>query len=939
MKKAIRILSITVFVVLALLIILPFAFQSKLKQMALDQANAQLNAKVGFEKVSLSLLRSFPDFSFRIQGVTIDGVGAFADERLLEIGSLDLTLDLMSVIKGEQIEMERFGLINTRINVIVNEEGLANYDIVKPSTTTDTVQAAEATSTEAAFSLTLKSYEIDNLNLQYTDMQGGTELRIEELRHSGRGDFSQEVVQLKTKTLIDAITAKASGVQYLRNASVSSDFDVEYDQRSQRITFGDNNLYLNNLRLYFEGWIESAEEQMDLDLRFSSPGTDFKEVLSLVPAVFLHDFETVSTNGQFSLNGNVKGKYTAADENYPALDFNLNVNNGGFNYPDLPAGIDNISIDLNLNKTQGGLDNLVIDLKQANATIAENPFSLRLLLRTPMSDPNVDMAAKGRIDLSSLGSIVPVEGVNYSGRIDADFKIAAKQSDVDNERYEKIGAKGLIVADKLHLESDSLPLPIDLASARLEWQPQNARLSDCNLRIGNSDFQLDGFVNNIMGYVFGDGVLEADVKHRSTLIDLNELSGGTTDPEKSSAPNDTAAAMEVVRLPVDIDFKLDSEIGQLVFGKLDIRSMKGEVAISEGAIRLSDVGMRMLGGRIAASGEYNSLPDSPEVDMDFEMEDVGFRESYEAFAMVRQLAPVMEKTTGSYSTKFSYTSVLKADMTPDLQSVDAAGRLRTTKINSEPDVMKKVADALKDPSLKQLNINPIDLEFEIADGRLSVKPFDFQAEGIKGKVSGSTGLDQSIDYLMDMNVPTDRISSSGLLGNTGLRLPATVDVKVFIEGKTTSPKVRTSLGDMADDIAEDLKEQATEIVEEKVEEVKEDANKKAQELIDQAEAQGDALIAEAKKQGDVLRTEAKKQADALRDEAEKKASQLEKEAKGNFLKEAAAKEGARKIRQEAEKNAKKIEREADKQANELVAKAEAEKAALVEKARKEAVID
>jgi hypothetical protein len=318
---------------------------------------------------------------------------------------------------------------------------------------------------------------------------------------------------------------------------------------------------------------------------------------------------------------------------------------------------------------------------------------------------------------------------------------------------------------------------------------------------------------------------------------------------------------------------------------------------------------------------------------------VGFKESYDAFQIVQQLAPIMEKTTGKYSTSFSFQSELGSDMMPDLESVYSKGRLKSKGLSSEPDVMKKVADLLKDPKLAKLDVGSVDIEFEVNDGRMSVEPFDIQAAGVKAQVSGSTGLDQSIDYTMDMNVPTDRISSSGLLNSTGITLPKKVDVKVLIGGKTTDPTVKTSLGDLSTSIVNDVKEQVNQIVEEKIEEVKDDTNEAAQKLIDDANRKGDQLIAEAEKQGDALRAEAKKQGDALRSEANKQADKIEKDAKGNFLKEAAAKEAAKKIRKEADKKADALEQEADKQANALIAQAKKEKEDLVATAREEAKID
>lgn len=923
--------------IIALIMILPMAFKGKMKDLALEQANQQLNATVGLKDVDLSLISSFPNFTFTLMDITIDGVGKFQDVRLLEIGSVDLKLDLMSVISGEQINLKRIAVSDVHAHLLVTRDGVPNYDIVKPSDAV--VEETPASSESSAFKISLKHYELNNFNLHYVDEQSDLEVKIRELYHSGDGDFTEEIVALRTETKVDAITAISEGIAYLNKASVSSDFDMSFNQSTSKVDFGENNLILNALELKFNGFVWPKGDEIEMDMSFSAPGSDFKSVLSMVPSVFLQEFESVQTSGQFQLNGKVQGSYSDSPEGMPGFEIGLDVANGRFNYPSLPAGVEGINIDLDVSKPQGSADKVVINLNEARAIIAENPIAVRLLLKTPISDPQFDLAANGRIELSSLANVVPMEGFDYRGLLELNFKAAGKQSDIDAAAYDKVGARGEIIADNLHFEADSLPFIVEVQKAQLEFTPQAAKLTEASMTIGKSDMSMNGSFDNLIGYALGNDTLKGRFNFSSNLLDLNELAAAGGESQPTEETPDSVPPMEVIRIPTDVDFMIQANVGKLVYSNLDIQDLKGKVRVAEGAAGLNDVSMKMLGGGLIASGEYNSLPSTPEVNMDFKMNSIGFRESYEAFEMVQQLAPVMEKTSGTYSTSFKFNSELGSDMTPDLNSIYAKGVLKTSKLTSEPEAMKKLADVLKDPSLEKLELNSLDIDFEIKDGRLYVEPFDIASNGVKGTVSGSTGLDQTIDYKMDMNVPTSRISKINLLGSSGIQLPSKVDVGVGITGTSTSPKITTSLGDLASNIADEIVEQATEIVEEKIEEVKEDANEAAQKLIDDAEAQGDKLIAEAQRQGDALVAEAKKKGDELRNEADKQAKKIEDDAKGNFLKEAAAKEAAKKLRKEADKKAKKLEKEAQKQSDALVKQAEDQKAKLVEDARNKAKID
>ena len=62
MKKFLKWTGISLLLLIVLLIALPFMFKGKLIQLAKDEANKNLNAKVDFGEFDLSIFSSFPDF-------------------------------------------------------------------------------------------------------------------------------------------------------------------------------------------------------------------------------------------------------------------------------------------------------------------------------------------------------------------------------------------------------------------------------------------------------------------------------------------------------------------------------------------------------------------------------------------------------------------------------------------------------------------------------------------------------------------------------------------------------------------------------------------------------------------------------------------------------------------------------------------------------------
>ena len=130
-------------------------------------------------------------------------------------------------------------------------------------------------------------------------------------------------------------------------------------------------------------------------------------------------------------------------------------------------------------------------------------------------------------------------------------------------------------------------------------------------------------------------------------------------------------------------------------------------------------------------------------------------------------------------------------MSPVLQEVQGSGKLSTKDLNlSDVKFIDQVADIVKKPSMKDIEVKDLNLDFEIKDGRVNTQPFDLKLGDYTMNLSGSTGLDQTIDYTGKITLPSGGIGSA--LG--------TVDMT--IGGTFTSPKVGIDMASLAKNAAE-----------------------------------------------------------------------------------------------------------------------------------------
>lgn len=925
-RRILKWTGITFLVLIILLIALPFIFKDKIIQTIKDEANKSLNAKVDFGEFDISLISSFPDFRFKIDNVSVIGVGEFEKDTLAYIKQTRLDVNLMSVIKGEQYKIKEIILDQPYLYGKVLSTGKANWDIVKPDTAAVTPEAADTAATK--FALSLSKFEITNATLRYDDATMGMISRLDSFNFLMNGDFTQDIFQMDIKSDIAKMNFSYEGVPYAKNMRVGMKIVMDMDMPNMKFTFKENEFNLNDLGLGLDGWLAMPKEDIDMDVKFSCKQTEFKSLLSLVPAVYSKDFASVKTAGKLALNGFAKGTYN--DKVMPGFGLHLEVADAMFKYPSLPKSVNNIQINLDVKNPNGNPDATVIDLNKFHMEMAGNPIDMVMHVRTPVSDASINGMLNGKIVLASVKEFVPLEkGDDLNGTINMNVKMDGRMSMIEKEQYDQFKAEGFVEINGMNYKTASLPYEVLINAMRLNFTPKYVELASFDTKMGNTDIKANGKIEDFMQYIFKDSLIKGNFNLTSSLIDLNQLMGSTsTDTVAATpAPVDTAA-MAVIEVPKNIDFVLNSTIGRILYDKLDIANVAGGIIVRNARVSMENLKMSLLDGNMIMSGYYDTKNTrKPAINFDLNISNFDIQKSFDAFNTVQKMAPISKYAKGKFSTSINdLVGTLNEKMEPDMNTLTGSGNLKTNAVvveGFEPFV--KLGDALKIEKLKKMDFKDVNLMYKFKDGRVNVEPFKTKVGDVAAEISGSTGFDQTIDYKWDMEIPTKMLGSQantvmqGLMGKasaaTGqnVTVPDKIKATALIGGTATKPVIKTGMKDAMKDVKNEVKEQVKELIEEKKQEVIEDVKAKAS-------AEADKILADAQKQADNLKAEAAKTAEQIRTEGNKQADELMNKG-GNPIEKMANKKLAEKLRKESEAKAQKVTDEANVKADKIMAEA------------------
>lgn len=792
--------------------VIPTFFKGDILQIIEKQSAKYINAKLKIGDMNLSMFKSFPNLNVALKEVMITGQDEFAGDTVVYIPLFEASVNLKSLIAGDELIVNQLLLKNCRIAPTVNSEGKANWDILLSSgsqTSATTETPPDEPKGKAERGLRLNDIAIENLFITYNDFQHSTYASIADIDLKLNGNFSE------TNTLIDIFLA-LQNISYRHQNSVwINKTDLKWQAvigaNLKEMTFDiqKNDLALNDLKLDLTGNIGVGEDKYKLDLQLNAPDTKFASLLAMVPKTLQHYIEGLETSGDFKLNVTAKGEYYA--DHLPALQANLLVNNASVKYPELPEAIRQINIDLNVSNPGGPVDSTQLNLKKLSFDIAGNPFSMYLNISNP-NDPVLAGGAVGVINFSNLKKALPLKDITLQGIVTTDMTFNGKYQYIEKEQYEKFIAKGNIILKDLLLVNAEFPEGISIPQGSVTITPAQLNLKQLQAKVFSSDFTLQGNISNYLPYVFKNETLKGNFSLHSNRINLNEFIIAQAKAARQTKSDTTArasadsialtdkptAAEGALEIPKNIDVQFTSNISTILFDNLTIRNVKGQISLDNAVATLKNLSMDMLEGKMVMNGQYNTAnPKIPTVDFKLNISDFDIHAAYEAFTFLRKSIPVAMNCSGQVSAAMNFSSTLDKEMSPVMTTANGGGYLESKGIliNDNP-AMNQLASVMKNDELSRLSISKLKIDFKLENGNIIVEPFKTSFAGNPVTIYGNQTVDGQLDYTLSMNI--DRKFFGKDIDNLLKSIPGSdniknLDIDAKVEGTLSKPVIKPDL--------------------------------------------------------------------------------------------------------------------------------------------------
>ncbi|MNF34898.1 hypothetical protein D3C84_157520 [compost metagenome] len=399
--------GITFLSILSLMFLTPIIFAERLKEEIKKTANAKLNGELNYSDANVSFFHHFPSLTLTLHDFNLKGSAPYQKEKLITAKEVSFGINLSSLVFSKSIKIDEIYLSNSVINIKVDKNGNANYNVYIAKT-----KKVEKDSADTA--LKLEKIEIINSQFVYDDQSADIHVDAFGFNYLGNGDLSKDVFDLYSKAKIDKLNIIYEKEPYLMNKKVDGDLITKVNINSLSFVFEQNNLKINQLLVDFKGKFDFLKDGYNMDFVIKSNNSNLYDVFTAFPPKYITWLKKTELKGKTDLLLTLKGKYIVSKNMGPDLNLDLKIKDGFINYDKSAFPVSNLNLDLSTKIPSLNPELLIVDTKNISLNIQKDYLKAKFYTKG-LSNPDIDATLNTRIDLEKLIKALGIPNVELKG--------------------------------------------------------------------------------------------------------------------------------------------------------------------------------------------------------------------------------------------------------------------------------------------------------------------------------------------------------------------------------------------------------------------------------------------------------------------------------------------------------------------------------------------
>ena len=420
---------------------------------------------------------------------------------------------------------------------------------------------------------------------------------------------------------------------------------------------------------------------------------------------------------------------------------------------------------------------LKFDMKNIHADVATPDINVGINDITRQQLAAATELALGRSSVSLDSTQVDLTSLAANGS----FRLDSTKTGFFNKYNPRldIHLKGGVVG------TTSLPETVYLSDFAFLYKPEVCEVKNAQVKLGKSDFQLYGSVENFEDWLIHKRMLTGELNFVSQYTDVDELmdmfSGKGTDPdtlEQMRQEDKVAKDANPFMVPKDVNLTLHTHIHKsLAFGN-DLGDVAGALTIKDGTAILDQIGFVCKAATMQLTALYKSIrPNNLFVALDFHLLEIQIDELLDMIPTIDTLVPMLSAFSGNADFHLAGEGYLNARYKPKMSTLLGSAAITGQNLvvmdnNSIAQIAKLMqAKEWKDKDNK-IRIDSLSVEMTCLRKEIEVFPFLLNIGKYQLCASGKHNLSGDCGYHVEL-----------------LKNPFLAKVGVDVKGSLKSPKI------------------------------------------------------------------------------------------------------------------------------------------------------
>ena len=349
-----------------------------------------------------------------------------------------------------------------------------------------------------------------------------------------------------------------------------------------------------------------------------------------------------------------------------------------------------------------------------------------------------------------------------------------------------------VAVDNVLLYTPMMPENVRVTEFNMSYTPALLDIRTAKVKLGHSDFELYGEVENIEDWLDKKAMLKGDLNFTSNYADVDQLmnmfSGMGSDADSLEAmrkEDSVPAEANPFIVPRDVNVTLHTHVKRSIAFGNDLHDVAGALTVNDGRVVLDQMGFVCKAATMQLTALYRSpRPGNLFAAIDFHLLDIQIDELLDMIPAVDTLVPMLSAFDGNANFHLAGESYLDAYYRPKMPSLKGAAAISGKDlVVMDNNDLATIAKLMRFKSWKdkdnKIKIDSLSVEMTCMDeghgSEIEILPFLLSMGSYQICISGVQGVNMDCSYHLEL-----------------LKNPLLAKVGVDVKGSLKSPKI--SLG-------------------------------------------------------------------------------------------------------------------------------------------------